>query len=167
MNDNININKNQHNDAIEYDPKFDNKFSLSRKNKDPISVVTVSLIGGKKQSVAIITGLTCLWYSRATNIMIKRQHTKPYERNICSNKVEYSTAVGPYCITHDVKVPFCIPEFSIRKIILHYFQIVNNEGKSGIGYDMIIGRDLMVQLGLLGDFKLQVLQWDGTTVPMK
>ena len=32
---------------------------------------------------------------------------------------------------------------------------------------MIIGRDLMVQLGLTADFKRQVLQWDGTTVPMK
>ena len=37
----------------------------------------------------------------------------------------------------------------------------------GIGYDMIIGRDLMVQIGLLADFKLQVLQWDGVTVNMK
>ena len=32
---------------------------------------------------------------------------------------------------------------------------------------MIIGRDLMVQIGLLADFKLQVLQWDGVTVNMK
>ena len=30
---------------------------------------------------------------------------------------------------------------------------------------MIIGRDLMVQLGLSDDFKCQVLQWDGETVP--
>ena len=32
---------------------------------------------------------------------------------------------------------------------------------------MIIGRDLMVQLGLSANFKRQVLQWDGTTLPMK
>ena len=32
---------------------------------------------------------------------------------------------------------------------------------------MIIGRDLMVQLGLMADFKRQVLQWDGATVHMK
>ena len=82
-------NKYQHNDAIEYDPKFDNKFSLSRKNKDPISVVTVSLIGGKKQSVAIITGLTCLWYSRATNSITKRENIEDYKCKIYSKKVEY------------------------------------------------------------------------------
>ena len=32
---------------------------------------------------------------------------------------------------------------------------------------MIIGRELMVQLGLSSEFKRQVLQWDGIIVPMK
>ena len=83
------------------------------------------------------------------------------------NKVEYSTAAGPYCTTHDAKVPFFIPDFSIRKIIQHRFHVDNDKGESGIGYDMIIGIDLMVQLGLSDNFKRQFLQLDGTTVPMK
>ena len=36
----------------------------------------------------------------------------------------------------------------------------------GISYDKIIGRDLIVQIGLTSDFKRQVLQWDGATVHM-
>ena len=60
-----------------------------------------------------------------------------------------------------------MPELSGSKIINHRFHVDNDEGKSGIGYDMIICRDLMVQLGLTADFKRQVLQWDGTTVHMK
>ena len=48
MTDNINKIKNQYNDAIENDPKFDNTFSLSRKTKDPLPLVTVRLRGGKK-----------------------------------------------------------------------------------------------------------------------
>ena len=62
---------------------------------------------------------------------------------------------------------FCIPEVSNSKIILHIFHVDINEGESGIGYDMIIVRDLMVQLGLLNNFKRQVLQWYGATVSMK
>ena len=83
------------------------------------------------------------------------------------NKVEYITASGVYYTTHDVKVPFCIPQFSISKIFNHRFHIDNNKCESGIGYYMIIGRDLMVQLGLKGNFKRQVLQWHGATVYMK
>ena len=75
-----------------------------------------------------------------------------------SNRVEYNTDTGVYCTTHDVKLPFCVPEFSGSKIINHRFQVDNYEGESGIGYDMIIGRDLMVQLVLTADFTHQVLK---------
>ena len=84
-----------------------------------------------------------------------------------SNKVEYSTAAGVYFTTHDVKVPFCIPYFYTRNIINNCFHTDNDKGKLGKGYDMIIGRDLMVHLGRTADFKRQVLHWDGATVNMK
>ena len=60
-----------------------------------------------------------------------------------------------------------MPEFSSSKIINHHFHVDNEKGESGIGYDMTIGCDLMVQLGLTADFKHQVLQWDGATVHLK
>ena len=99
--------------------------------------------------------------------MVKRQHTKHYERMIQSNRVEYCTAAGVHCTTHDAKVPFCMTEFSGIKIINHRFHVDNDEVESGIGQEMIIGCDLIVQLGLTSDFKCQVLQWGGTTVDMK
>ena len=89
--------------------------------------------------------------------MIKSQHTKPYKRDMQPNKVEHSTYEGPYFTKHDVNVPFSIPDFSSSKTILHCFHIDANEGELGIGYDMIIDHDLMVQIGLLADFKRQVL----------
>ena len=111
--------------------------------------------------------ITCLWYSGATNIMIKRRHTKPHNTEMCYNQVEYITAAEPYCTINDAKVPFFMPYFSSSKIISHRFNIDNNECESGISYDTIIGCDLMVHLGILSNFKCQYLQWDGSTVPMK
>ena len=49
MTNNIKKNNNQHNDVIEYEPDFDNKFSLSRETKYPLPVVTVSLGGGREK----------------------------------------------------------------------------------------------------------------------
>ena len=68
---------------------------------------------------------------------------------------------------HGIKVPFFMTEFSSINIISHRFHVDKNECESGIGYDMIIGYDLMVHIGLLCNFKRQVLQWDGATVSMK
>ena len=84
-----------------------------------------------------------------------------------SNKVEYSTTAGMYYMTYDFKVPLYMTEFSSSKISNHRFNVDNYKGDLGIGYDMIIGRDMMVHLGLTDDFKHQVLQWDGATLHVK
>ena len=60
-----------------------------------------------------------------------------------------------------------ITEFSSSKIILHHSHDDNNEVESGIGYGMIIFRNLMVPLGLLAEFKSRFLLWDGVKVTMK
>ena len=86
---------------------------------------------------------------------------------MCYNRVKYSTAAGTYCTTNDVKVTFCIPLFPSSKRIFHRFYVDNDESESVIGYGMIIGRDLMVHLGLMADFKYQFLQWDFSMLTMK
>ena len=130
---NINTNKYQHNDAINNEPTFDtNSVNLSSGTKDPLPVVTASLQGGKKHMATNVAGLICVWDSVATNSMIKRKHTKYHERKMRSNKVEYSTAAGVYCMTPDVKVPFFIPGFSSSKIINHRLHVNNDKGESSI-----------------------------------
>ena len=62
------------------------------------------------------------------------------------NKIEYSSAIGPYFTMNYVKAPFLMPKFSISTIISHHFLVDKNKGGLGIGYDMIIGLYLMVQL---------------------
>ena len=54
-----------------------------------------------------------------------------------SNKVYYSISAGKYWTTHYVKVKFCMPEFSISKRFLHRFNVDNDEGYWGIGYQII------------------------------
>ena len=164
----INTNKDQLNDSIYNEPTFDtNSFNSSSGTRNPLPVVNVTLRGGKKHIAMTVAGLKFLWGSGATNRMINKKQTKYYERNIRSNKVEYGTAADVYCTMHDVKVPFCMPDFSSSKIINHRFHVGKDKGESVIGYDMIIIRDLIVQLGLTAEFKRQFLQWDGATVNTK
>ena len=96
-----------------------------------------------KNRATIIYGLKCLQDSGATNIMIKRRQTRPHGCIMCYKKVEYSTYKFPYYTAKHFKVPLFMPEFSIRNIISHRFYVDNDEGESGIGYDMVIGRGLM------------------------
>ena len=107
MTNNIKDYNDQYNDAIDNEPTLDNtSFNLSRGTSEPLPVVTVSLRGGKKHRATVVAGLTLLWYSGATNSMIKRRHTNHYKRKIQSNRVEYITTDGVYYTTHYVKLPF-------------------------------------------------------------
>ena len=101
-------------------------------------MVSISLRGGKKNKAKNISSLTFLWDIRATNSMVNSKNDEPYDHRIRSNKVDYSISVGPYCMKHDFKVPFCMPEFSIINTILYRFRVYNNKGKSGIVYVMNI-----------------------------
>ena len=65
------------------------------------------------------------------------------------------------------KVPYLIPNFSTGKITFHRFNVDSNGGESGIGYDMIVFRELMVQLGLNENFKCQVIKWYDAALPIK
>ena len=60
-------------------------------------------------------------------------------------------------MTHDVKVTFFMSEFSSSKIIDSHFHAKNDKFELGIGYEIIIGCDLILQLGLTANFKHQVL----------
>ena len=57
-----------------------------------------------------------MWDSGSTDSMKKRMHINPYKSKLRANKAEYITAACPYKTTHDVKVSFSMPEFSIRKL---------------------------------------------------
>ena len=100
-------------------------FNLYSGTRNYLSLVTVTLRGGKKHRATTVSGITCLWDSEYTNIMINRKQTKYYEPKLHSNKVEYGTDVGVYCTAIEAKVPFGIPEFLSSMIINHRFHVDN------------------------------------------
>ena len=152
-----NIDHIQVNDVIYNELKFDSSNSLSNNPvKDTLPIVTIILIGGKHYRNNLNSVITCLWDSRDTGSMINLKHINPYNPKLRSYKVDYIIYFGPYRTTHDVKVPFIMPDFPIRKTITHRVHIDKVIVYEGIGYVMIIFHDLMIQLGLKAGFSHQV-----------
>ena len=72
-----------------------------------------------------------------------------------------------YCTTHNVNVTFFMPEFSISMIIKICFHVDDNKGDTGIGYAMITGRHLMVQLRIISEYNHKLLDCYDGVVTMK
>ena len=62
-----------------------------------------------------------------------------------------------------VKTRLLLPEFHDDRLIEWDFQVAKDLGR----YDMIIGRDMLEELGLTIDFSKQECVWDDASVPMK
>ena len=72
--------------------------------------------------------------------------------------------VGEQFVTnlmHDIK--FTLPEFTTPKVI----QWVCHEDTKNAQYDMIIGADLLSELGIEINFSTQWIIWEGIEIPMK
>jgi hypothetical protein len=61
---------------------------------------------------------------------------------------------------------FSLPEFSLRNLISWTFH-VDDRSKSSNTYNMIIGREIPGELGIVLDFNAHTVTWDIDTIPMK
>ena len=84
--------------------------------------------------------------------MTNYNHINTFKYKLRTNKVKYSAAAGTDKTTHDVNFSFSVPDVYSIKIRMNHLHVDNAQGYEGIGYGMIIGHDLMVQLGLNADF---------------
>lgn len=78
-------------------------------------------------------------------------------------KVEWKTAAGCFSTNKKRQVVFQLPEFSSKKKIVHNFHVTQD---MALNYDMIIGLDVLNELGIIVDFAQKVLTWEGTDVEM-
>jgi len=85
---------------------------------------------------------------------------------ICKNKSQtvFNTPGGNLITTRNCKVLFCLPELNASRIIEWTCQV--NEGKA-TNYDMIIGRDLLEELGIDIKFSTGTIDWDEAKQSMR
>ena len=76
----------------------------------------------------------------------------------------WKTASGTFRTTALAKVQFALLELHEQKLITYKMHM----SKSQLGdYDMVIGRDLMKELGIKLNFDEEVIEWEDHSVPMK
>jgi hypothetical protein len=76
----------------------------------------------------------------------------------------WTSAAGKFETTMRVKTQFLFPEFSETRVITSELHATK---KTLAGYDIIIGRDLLKELGIVLDFKNETILWGDGEIPMK
>jgi len=76
---------------------------------------------------------------------------------------EWQTAIGKFETNEKAKVQFILPEFHESRVIEWNAHVTDKKSN----YDLIVGGDLMTELGIKIDYSEQSITWDEVSVPMK
>lgn len=92
--------------------------------------------------------------------------TAPFVKKLRSyeeKESHFQTTAGTFCTHAKAKIQFSLNEFFEKRLIEH----VAHVAKDLSGYDMILGRDLLHELGIDIKFSSKTIEWDGVAIPMK
>ncbi len=112
--------------------------------------------GNKSRPVRI------LFDSGATGSFIKKHLAKKLRVKTTPSTV-WNTGNGELKTSARVKTHLVLSELYHDRTIEHTFNVIN----TALSYDVIVGTDLMKELGIVLDFKEQEVHWDEASVPFK
>jgi len=100
-----------------------------------------------------------------TSSLVLGRLTKKLRMTQSNKSTKWNTKAGIFETNKTCKVQFILPEFDQNKVIEWKMHV--DDSTADFNYDMIIGTDLMVELGISIDFDKQVMTWENATVPLK
>ena len=134
------------------------KINSTHKKITPVTVANI--YGGKKNNRIKSEGLRVLFDTGCCTSLAKDNYSNSRKRNKMST---YATGSGVLTTKYESEIHFTLPEFSDKKIIKWKFNVTDSEE---LGYDMIIGRDILTELGINFSFDTKTVEWEGISIPM-
>jgi hypothetical protein len=113
-------------------------------------------LGNKTRQIRV------LFDSGATGSFVREKFTRKLRVKQISPET-WKTGNGLLTTSKQVKTHFTLPELYSDRVIEHKFNVL----EAAINYDMIMGVDLMCELGIKLDFQDSTITWDEATMPFK
>jgi hypothetical protein len=113
--------------------------------------------------------LRALAYTGASSGIILEAYTSaPFIKTDDSNTTSWSKVAGKFTTTKTGFVTFSLPEFNLNKQMCYSWSFhVDDRSESSSTYDIIMGQDLLGELGIIMNFNDHKVTWDADTIPMK
>ena len=87
----------------------------------------------------------------------------------CTNtkRVKWTTVGGEFSTKRQALLDFSFPELAPNKMITWIMHVDDKTPKEKALYDMIIGMNLMTEIGITVDTIDKVIRWEGSNIPLK
>jgi hypothetical protein len=140
----------------------------SKEEGDGTPVTLASVFDPHNKNETIKEHILVLLDSGSSHSMAKASLVNKYKDEFFrQDKSVYQTAAGDFTSKYSMNINLKLDEFAENtNIVPHRFDLLN-ENEDGIGYDMIIGRDLLNDLKIDVRFSDNMIKWEDQLVPMK
>ena len=101
--------------------------------------------------------------SGASASIIKYKNVEKLRLKQQQNPLKWKTAAGELSTNYKVAIEFSLPELHESRMVQWTVHVAKTCGN----YDLILGRDLMQELGLTFSFLNCTITWDENSIPMK
>src|SRR5512145_1121710 len=125
----------------------------------PVVYVRFNARKGKPKPVTLVALLD----SGASSTLITEKYTKKLKLKQTNKGNVWTTPAGNLKTSKSCRTQITIPEFYDNRLIEWEFHVTKSMG----AYDMIIGRDMLDDLGFILNFDEHVVTWEHASVPFK
>ena len=106
--------------------------------------------------------IKALLYSGATGSLLVQRYVDG--QHLTREKdTSWRTAAGDFHTDGIIKAEFAIPELNLTSKVSYDLHVASNLGP----YDIILGRDVLRELGIVLDFNMQIVIWNHACISMK
>ena len=133
--------------------------------QEDLSTVTLGYINLKPTKKSLQQRLRVLFDSGCSATLINKKFVKRWKK-VVKSTVKWSTKAGDFKTTRKCDIEFTLPAFHENRVISCSAYVDESPYKES-HYDMIIGRDLMHELGINLLFGTAQISWDNATVNMR
>ena len=108
----------------------------------------------------------CLLDTGSSGCILLNEFTTGYGA-VKAETTKWMTKGGIYQTTKKCKLPFKLVEFDMQTTVNWEFHVDETSKSESSNYDMIVGRDLLGELGMDICFSTSTIHWRGVSVPMR
>ena len=135
--------------------------------KEPTPVTYFNILKKSKSIMKVRhEGLSVLFDSGSSHSMIIERVVDKQQWKRMRNPVGFESCNGAFELQYKTDVILSFPELNAHRVIT-WQCYVDERDDNELGYDMIIGRDLMTSIGIQIDFQNKMLKWDGAELEMR
>jgi hypothetical protein len=104
----------------------------------------------------------------SSSSILEAYTSAPFIKADDNNTTTWSTMGGKFTTTKTRFVTFSLPEFNLKKQMCSSWAFhVDDRSESSSTYDMIMGRDLLGESGIIMNFNDHTVTWGTDTIPIK